>query len=289
MNLGSEGAGTDAGGTSNDVLQGQSPGLGAAAGLGAAFELKYVLSPDDAARIEAWARGHLLPDRNGDNGRYRITSIYCDTPGLDVFHRSPGFRRTKFRVRRYNASERIFLERKRKRGDNVRKTRTEIDPTELTVLETPTTEIDREWSGAWFANRIRQRSLRPTCCVTYQRTAFFGLAGDMPVRLTFDRDLAGIEATGWQVPHLRSEDGHQLLPDGVLMEMKFHVHMPSLFQELLSLLPGQNARASKYRRCIQLCGIWTDPASVSPEASGYDPAGLALDSRDATRTSREIS
>src|SRR5690349_17795006 len=85
----------------------KSPGLAAADGLGAAFELKFQLTPDDAARVEAWAHQHLTPDRHGDAGRYRITSVYCDTPALDVFHRSPGFRRSKFRLRRYDLSPRV--------------------------------------------------------------------------------------------------------------------------------------------------------------------------------------
>ena len=28
---------------------------------------------------------------------------------------------------------------------------------------------------------------------------------------------------------------------------------------LLALLPGQLSRASKYRRCVELCGLWTPP------------------------------
>ena len=49
--------------------------------------------------------------------------------------------------------------------------------------------------------------------------------------------------------------GQPLLPGGVLLELKFHVHLPQLFHDLLPLLPLQPARLSKYRRCIQLCGL----------------------------------
>src|SRR5687767_9052739 len=88
-----------------------SPGLAADAdGLGPAFELKFLLAHDQAAEVEAWAHRHLAPDSHGTAGRYRVTSVYCDTPGLDVFHRSPGYRRTKFRVRRYDGAARVFLE-----------------------------------------------------------------------------------------------------------------------------------------------------------------------------------
>ena len=253
----------------------RSPGLAAADGLGAAFELKFQLDPDQAGLVEAWARRHLTPDRHGDDGRYRVTSIYCDTPALDVFHRSGGFRRTKFRIRRYDDAARVFLERKRKRGDRVRKRRTPVDADELSVLAAATPP-PADWAGVWFAERLRRRNLWPTACVTYRRAAYFGLAAGAPVRLTMDRDLVGVPAAGWHVP--RVEAGQSLLPGAVLMELKFHVHMPVMFQDLLSLLPGQLARASKYRRCVELCGIWdgTPPATPAPTDSAA-PADATVD------------
>ena len=42
--------------------------------------------------------------------------------------------------------------------------------------------------------------------------------------------------------------------------------MPALYRDLLELLPIQPARASKYRRCVELCGIWDGTAS--PAAAG---------------------
>ena len=53
----------------------ESPGLGAARGLGPAFELKFHLTPAEAEAAEAWARRHLTPDPHGQDGTYRITSV----------------------------------------------------------------------------------------------------------------------------------------------------------------------------------------------------------------------
>src|SRR5438552_3351346 len=103
----------------------ESPGLGAGPALGPAFELKFQLTPAEAHAVKAWARQHLTPDPHGQDGTYRITSVYCDTPRIDVFHRTPGFRRSKFRVRRYDAAERVFLERKSKKKGRVKKRRVE--------------------------------------------------------------------------------------------------------------------------------------------------------------------
>src|SRR5437660_111 len=126
----------------------QSPGLGAGPSLGPAFELKFQLTTVEAQVIEAWARQNLLPDPHGQHGSYRITSIYCDTPGLDVFHRSPGFKRRKYRLRRYGDSPYVFLERKSRRGDRVKKKRAAIPEEELALLSAMTSPP--EWAGAWF-------------------------------------------------------------------------------------------------------------------------------------------
>jgi hypothetical protein len=237
----------------------ESPGLGAGPVLGAAYELKFQLTPAEAHAIEAWARQHLTPDPHGQHGTYRITSVYCDTPRLDVFHRTEGYRRSKFRVRRYGTAERVFLERKSKKAGRVKKKRVEVHAAELPVLVGG--EAPPEWVGAWFLQRVRRRSLLPTCCVAYHRTAFLGRAGGSPVRLTLDRDLVGMPVSAWDVPPLTV--GRALLTDAVLLELKYHVAMPALFHDLLPRLPLQSARGSKYRRCIQLCGLGVSQANGS--------------------------
>jgi hypothetical protein len=237
----------------------RSPGLGAA-DLGAAYEIKFQVSVAEAAEVEAWARRHLTPDPHGNEGSYRTVSVYCDTPNLDVYFRAPRFKGSKLRLRRYGASESVFLELKTKRGDRVRKRRVEVPPAELSQLGGA--EAAAGWPGAWFLRAVRTRNFCPVCRVGYRRTAFFGRSGDTPVRMTIDRDLLGAPAAGWSVPPV--ETGVPLLAGGALVELKFHLHLPPLFRELLPRLPAQTARASKFRRCIELCGLL--PAGVAPAA-----------------------
>lgn len=228
----------------------QSPGLASRA-FGEAFELKFHVNDAAAAFVEAWARKHLLPDRHGDDGSYRITSIYSDTPQFDVYHRSAGFKKRKFRARRYGESELVFLERKTKDGDRVRKKRVQIGMQELSRLADA--EIDPEWSAAWFHRRIVTRDLRPVVCVSYLRTAFFGDVGTQPIRLTLDRQLRGARSHEWRLD--MPVQSHPLLDGGAILELKFHLAMPDLLRELLPHLPTQSARVSKYRRSVVLCGL----------------------------------
>jgi hypothetical protein len=41
----------------------------------------------------------------------------------------------------------------------------------------------------------------------------------------------------------------------VILELKFHTSLPTLFRRLLAELPPNTARASKYRLCLQALGI----------------------------------
>jgi hypothetical protein len=234
-----------------------SPGL-ATRSLGPAFELKFQLTIAEAEFIENWARAHLSPDCHGADGFYRVTSVYCDTPRFDVFHRNAGYKRRKFRMRRYGDAMQVFLERKSKLGDRVRKKRVEVTRDELGRLAEAQT--NPEWVGSWFHERILKRELRPTVRVSYERTAFFGHVG-APVRLTLDRNLIGAAASEWDIVPLH--DGLPLLNGAVLLEMKYHINMPDLFRDLLPHLPAQPARLSKYRHCVRLCGL-AEPA-VLPE------------------------
>jgi len=184
--------------------------------------------------------------------------VYCDNSNLDVYHKSPGYRRSKYRLRRYGSADLIFLERKKKRGGVVRKRRVAVPATDLTLLggegDLP------EWVGQWFLQRVRFRDLRPACRLGYHRTAFMGVVAEgEPVRLTLDRDVQGEPAKGWEVAPLQG--GRPLLPGEAVLELKFHSSLPRLFRDLLALLPAPGG-VSKYRRCVEVWGL-TGGASFS--------------------------
>src|SRR5262249_37621424 len=148
--------------------------------------------------VEAWARRRLLPDPHGDPalaGAYRTTSLYFDTPDLDVYHGTASYKRRKFRVRRYGPAPWAFLERKSKWGDRVEKRRTAVSEDELPLLAHPMALVT--WSGYWFHRRLRMRRLLPACWIAYQRTAYVGACAEGPLRLTLDRRIRGIPTSAW--------------------------------------------------------------------------------------------
>src|SRR6185437_13336869 len=111
-----------------------SPSLASAAGGGDAYEVKYRLTAQEAESVQAWAYERLTPDPHGEGGVYRTTSLYLDTPVFDIYHKTRGYRRSKYRLRRYGAEEWVHLERKIRRGDRVRKSRVAIALAEVPRL-----------------------------------------------------------------------------------------------------------------------------------------------------------
>jgi hypothetical protein len=217
-----------------------------------AYELKFRLPEGEAARVEAWARQRLTADPHGRDGAYATTSLYCDTPLLDVFHRSPGYKRSKYRLRRYESSGVVYLERKRRKGDRVAKRRDSIALGELPLLGGADVSLD--WAGQWFYRQLRFRDLRPSCWIHYQRTAFMGGSLHGPVRLTLDREVSGVPAADWHVP-CGLEGARELLPGSVVLELKFRAALPAVFRDLLTELPARVGGVSKYRLCVEAWGL----------------------------------
>ncbi len=212
-----------------------------------AFELKFAVAPPVAAELEAWAATRLQRDPHSDPEHgYLITSTYFDTPTFDVFRRAPGFDVHKYRARRYGSEPTAHLERKSKSDGRVWKCRGTVP---LDVLSKPTAD----WPVDWFAADITGLGLKPVCGVTYRRSAYIGTGN---VRLTLDR-----EAWGVPHPHLALTPlsaGVPLLPDAVVVELKFLASLPPLFKEAVEVFQLQPTGISKYRRCVRAAGLCSD-------------------------------
>jgi hypothetical protein len=222
--------------------------------MGLAFELKFLLDEPRAEAVEESVRGRLPLDPHGDpqlDGAYATTTLYLDTANLDTFHRLPPFKRRKYRLRRYGREPRIFLERKTREGDRVRKRRADVPDEEVALLANPLAVVT--WPGHWFHQRVLRRGLRPACVIGYERTAYTAVTAEGPLRLTLDRRLRGWPCTAWEVTP--RDGGLAFLPGQAILEFKFRTALPALFKELIrhfGLAPGS---ASKYRRCLQAWGV----------------------------------
>lgn len=229
-----------------------------------AYELKFLLTEEQAAEVAARVAGRLAPDPHADpalGGAYLTTSVYTDTPAFDVFRRTEGYDRDKFRVRRYGPDGPVFAERKTKNGDRVRKHRVRIDPADLAGFLRPAAD------GGWFHGHLLERRLGPVCRVAYERVAYLGTADGGTVRLTLDRNIRGAPACGWAVEAVGA--GPPLLPDRVVCEFKYRTAMPALFRNLVADLALVPTPFSKYRAFVRAAGF----AAALPPGRG-DEGGL---------------
>jgi hypothetical protein len=227
-----------------------------------AFELKFQLREDQAQAVARWASQHLNLDPHADpklGNAYRVHGLYFDTPALDVFHRAPGYKKKKYRLRRYGANTLVYLEQKRKSAGKVSKRRVQVIAAELERLRAGS-PVDPEWPGHWFHRRISVRKLAPSCFISYERHAYFGENAEGPLRLTLDRFVQSQAANRWTVEEV--VNGKSMLAGYVLLELKFRRQVPALFKAMMQdfgLTPGS---LSKYRLAIQALG--RAPASEEP-------------------------
>lgn len=218
-----------------------------------AFELKFQLFVDQARAIAAWAANYLQLDPHADPARentYLVHGLYFDTPAFDVYQRSPGYKKRKYRLRRYGDNSPIFLEQKRKANGKVAKRRVQIAETEIERLRQ--IPCDTDWMGHWFHRRIARRQLQPSCLISYERQAFFGHNSEGPLRLTLDRNVRSQMADDWNVKPIL--EGPVMLPDQILLELKYRRQVPSLFKALMQDFGLNPGPLSKYRLAIQSSG-----------------------------------
>ncbi len=220
----------------------------------AAYEVKFVVPASVAETVLTWARIYLVPDPHADGSTgdgYRVNSLYFDTARLDVYQRNGSYGKSKYRVRRYGQESWVFLERKLKSRGLVSKRRTRVPDQEICRLDGFVPEAD--WVGYWFGRRLQARQLQPICQITYERTARVGMTAVGPVRLTVDRDVRAFRTGHYGV--VESGSWAPLLPGRCILELKFRLGMPSVFQSLLEQLSLTPQPVSKYRLSIQAFGL----------------------------------
>ena len=225
-------------------------------GDASAYEMKFLLDERQAREVESLLAPHLVRDPHAlpELGHaYRITTVYCDTPEFEVFHGVGSHRRRKYRLRCYGSEQRVYLERKTKRGQQVRKRRALVNQTELAGLSR--FQAVQGWQGDWFHRQLLERRLNPVCCLDYLRTAFIGAGNEGPLRLTFDRNLSGAAARDW-LPN-RAASPIPFLSERVVCEFKFRGTLPALFKTAIQTQQLTPCGFSKYRNCIQAVAVVT--------------------------------
>ncbi len=211
------------------------------------YELKYLVSDEQRARILELADKYIQPDEFGQS---TICNIYYDTPDMRLVRRSlekPVYKE-KLRLRSYGRQTpegKVFVELKKKYDDVVYKRRIAMP------LNQAQAYLDGE-AACSKENQITQEldyflqsypELAPAAYIAYDRQAFFG-KDDPDFRVTFDSNIL------WRDTDLslRAEAyGNALLKPGMnLMELKIAGAMPLWLAHELSAMGIYKVNFSKY-------------------------------------------
>jgi uncharacterized membrane protein YgcG len=239
------------------------------------YELKFYVGNHQAETLKSWVRHRLQPDPHGSGPHadtYRVSSLYFDTQGFDVLARHGSYARSKYRVRRYDEGDVLYLERKTRGQYRVFKRRS---PAALALLRRlGEAQAAQDWDGRWFHRRLLARRLQAVSRVDYQRLARIGHSDFGPVRLTLDQDLRA-----WRTDGLSFEvasRGTPLSTQQLILELKFGHAMPLVFKELIREFSPRLEGISKYRlACLEL-GLAPPSLAAEPVPAPLDPAMSAL-------------
>ncbi len=216
-------------------------------------ELKYIID-EGTYRI---LRARLLPlmqhDPHGENGEYRVTSVYFD----DIYNSGYNDKlsgvdtRRKFRIRTYSLDPRIIsLEAKHKDGEYVSKVSKRLTLEQYRALLSGDCSFMRDSDGAEDAFGEYYRSdkilnLRPKVIVDYHREALIYPFGN--VRITFDKRLS----TCYNTIDMFDEKAFfsPIYPKEIILEVKFDNYIPECIQSALHGLTVPRKSVSKYIIC----------------------------------------
>jgi VTC domain-containing protein len=225
-------------------------------------ELKFIVSEETANSVHRLTRVELAPDPHaaGTLGEwYQTASIYFDTPEYDLFYGRASTWRSEFRIRRYNDSSALFVERKLKKGDRIFKRRTPVSLDELQNLRGD----HANWAGGWFGRRLSHRRLLPVCRIAYRRAASVGTTAAGPLRLTIDH---AITASAVDDVSFTDEGAIDVLPSCAIVEFKYRGPMPDLFKRVVDVFELQPHRVSKYRLSVHALGLATLDEAIGTNA-----------------------
>ncbi|HSQ17304.1 MAG TPA: polyphosphate polymerase domain-containing protein [Anaerolineales bacterium] len=237
------------------------------------FELKYLVSLQQAEAFKHDLRANLVPDDHGDAlGAYAIASLYYDSPDFRFYwEKVDGIKfRRKLRIRRYETQDAltpqtpVFVEIKQRLNRVTQKRRVLLPYDQALALcsqrQLPEPDSTRFSSAELavldeVASLTWQYNLRPASLVRYTRQALVGTEYDTGLRVTFDTDLTcHPQAAGpFSLALDDAGDGLALFPsDWCVVEIKVNERIPYWLTELVAAHNLNMVRVSKYCRSIEL-------------------------------------
>lgn len=214
-------------------------------------EVKHEINYNDLLNLRLRLSKVMQPDAHAVDGKYKIRSIYFDTPtDTALMEKLNGInKREKFRIRFYNNDiSLIFLEKKSKIDGLCAKESCIISANEARQIADGDISWMKDSERALCRElyfKMKSQLLHPKTIVDYTRIPFVYALGN--VRVTIDYD---IRTGNFRTDFLNLDT--LTLPAGdshIILEVKWDEYLPDIIKDAV-LIKGRHASSfSKYAQC----------------------------------------
>lgn len=231
------------------------------------FELKYILSLEEAERLKKDLKYYIVPDKYGNAGAYTLSSLYYDSPDYKFYwEKIEGIKfRRKVRIRRYVTGEafdensKVYVEIKQRIDRVTQKRRVPMSYKEATnLIENYEYPKNFDEKDKVVLDEIIEMSkvnnLRPSAITTYDRQAFFWTDNDAWLRVTFDT-FVSYKKNDLDLTHSQAE-WFMLPPKFCILEVKANERIPLWITELVSSHNIKLIRVSKYCQALESAKVF---------------------------------
>jgi hypothetical protein len=230
------------------------------------YELKYVVNRDQYGSLVEALAGTMQPDPYGDTvGRYRVASLYYDTPDYKAYwDKSNGLRfRRKVRIRAYGSQvitpdAACFVEIKQRTNRIIHKKRVTLPYS----LATDLCERGKGANGIPGTDRAvmdevvylrNVQHLRPACIISYDRQAWIGTERDPGLRVTFDTNMKCRAHDLSLLSQGFTQDRLLMSPEECVMEIKAEGQVPYWLTRFIGEQGCTLRAVSKYCLALEKC------------------------------------
>lgn len=214
-------------------------------------EWKYVISYSDLLVLRQRLSAVMKTDTHAINGKYRICSLYFETPtDTALREKMDGVsRREKFRIRYYNQdSSTIYLEKKSKVagfGNKQKAKLTEQQVKQILDGDIQWMLLSKEPLIQELYCKMNTKRLFPKTVVEYTREPFVYAPGN--VRVTLDYDIR----TSLNCKDFLSKEAVTMSAgeSSIILEVKWDAFLPDCIRSAVQLEGRRVTAFSKYAQC----------------------------------------